>query len=47
VLTKKNIIVDIIRSIYMICMNLCVVKRPKIMKSSSNLFKEQFLMHPN
>jgi hypothetical protein len=28
-------------------MNLCVVARPKMMKKSNNLFKEQFLMHPN
>jgi hypothetical protein len=25
---------------------LCVIKRPKNLKNSNNLFKQQFLMHP-
>jgi hypothetical protein len=26
-------------------MNLCVIMRPRIIKNSNNLFKQQFLMH--
>jgi hypothetical protein len=30
----------------LICMKLCLLMLPKVLKYTNNLFKQQFLMHP-